>query len=358
MSLRILYAFFLFFNLIQISTAQSLKGKIIDRETELPLALATIYFDGTTINTISDENGDFTISGSAAGNNDLVISFVGYTTYRLSKPSDYSGKVMKIYLDKNQTRLEEVVIRKGPFTRKQLLEVFRRQFLGQSEAGQSCKILNEDDIDISYDVSTNTLQASAGNTLKIKNEYLKYEVRFDLVGFELNYSATTLSHHAITRSYYAGSTFYIDLSKNGEADKKRLKTYLGSVSHLMHTVVNNDWEKQKFSMYAGQNRLNPSVFFELSDTLNMKKLKVIKVPRKAVTKADGQVEMEKVYFGIAYKNELNSVIDFTEPEILIDNDGNYSPISGILFGGYLGSLKAGDLLPRDYYQKIKDIVNK
>ncbi|AWA28663.1 hypothetical protein HYN48_00390 [Flavobacterium magnum] len=351
------YLFLLVFFCIQPVQPQALKGMIADKETEQPLAGATIYFDGTTTATVADEQGNFGIS-VGAGESDLVISFVGYATYRLRKPLDYAGKFMKIYLEKTQTALEEVVVSRGPFSRSQLLDVFRRQFLGTSQAGKSCKILNEDDIDVSYDLETNTLKASAANTLRIRNDYLKYEIRFDLIEFSLSYTETSISDHAINRSYYAGSTFYIDLSKKGEADKKRLQTYLGSAPHLMHTFTHNDWEKQKMSLYTANARINPAFYFQISDTLNMKKLRVLKKPGTAITVRDGKATTVKEYFRIVYDKDHISVIDFTRPEILIDENGNYLPISGVLFGGYLGSRKAGDLLPRDYYQVVKDIINK
>ncbi|WP_298150103.1 carboxypeptidase-like regulatory domain-containing protein [Flavobacterium sp.] len=354
-----------FFMLIVYFTAvsglfgQSLQGKIYDKETEQPLDGATVYFDGTTALTITNDEGFFTISGNGNSSNDLVISYIGYTTYRISNPFAYSGKAMKIYLYKSETKLDEVVISRSPFSRKQLLEVFRKQFLGESKAGKSCEILNEDDIDIYYDVSNNTLNASSDNALRIRNNFLKYEVRFDQLEFKLNYYTTSIAAFDIRRSAYAGSTVFIDLSKNGAADKKRLKSYLGSSAHLMRTISNNNnWESQPFSLFVGDSKINPSEYFKVTDTLNVKKIRLIKVPKAMKIGKDGVKTMEKTYFSVFYKNADFSGMEFVAPKILVDDNGNYAPVYGVVFGGYLGSLKAGDLLPRDYYESIKDIINK
>ena len=45
---------------------------------------ANIYFDGTTIATISDENGNFTLSYGSKLNSILAISFIGYQTQFLN----------------------------------------------------------------------------------------------------------------------------------------------------------------------------------------------------------------------------------------------------------------------------------
>lgn len=50
-------------------------------------------------------------------------------------------------------------------------------------------------------------------------------------------------------------------------------------------------------------------------------------------------------------------MEFLHPVIYVDPNGNYTPIYGVVFGGTLGALKAGDLLPIEYFQTIKEIEN-
>src|SRR5690606_6034826 len=78
------------------------------------------------------------------------------------------------------------------------------------------------------------------------------------------------------------------------------------------------------------------------------------IPKSASTPEDNNLEVPapkpaaEIYFTIPYKEKL-SLLHFRQPVLTIDKDGNYSPVYGVVFGGYIGSLKAGDMLPRDYY---------
>ena len=61
------------------------KGKVIDSETKSELPFANIGIKGTTIGTVSDKNGNFTLklNGNISLNDTLQISFIGYKTNSL-----------------------------------------------------------------------------------------------------------------------------------------------------------------------------------------------------------------------------------------------------------------------------------
>jgi hypothetical protein len=96
---------------------QTIKAKIVDLKTQESLLGATVYLDGTSIATITDGEGNFrlNIQNSSAT---LVVSFVGYLTYKLDNPSQYANEKLKILLTQEAIYLDEVVIGKGPFSRK------------------------------------------------------------------------------------------------------------------------------------------------------------------------------------------------------------------------------------------------
>ncbi|WP_026706278.1 carboxypeptidase-like regulatory domain-containing protein [Flavobacterium soli] len=362
--------FLLFLILLSNITVQSqlIEGTILDSKTKETLPGATVYLDGTTISTITDTNGYFKIN--TKGNNaTLVVSFIGYSTYRLDNPLQYVNKKLKVMLVEESISLDEVVVGKGPFSRKQMMKVFREQFLGESKAGRSCKILNEDDIVLYYDVSTNTLNASARNPLKIINKHLDYEVNFDLEELIVQYNYKSLDKFNQSRSYFSGTTFYKDMSKNNRADKKRRETFYGSATHFALTVANEAWEKEDIRLFVEGWPVNPKDYFKVKDTLGVKQVTLIKEPQKEVkdftldkspsnnvTFTDkGKTKLVKVNFNILYKKEHQSIVEFVDKVIYVDENGNYSPIYGILYGGYIGTLKAGNMLPIDYYQVIKEM---
>ena len=57
-----------------------IKGKIYDAKTNQPIEFALIVIQGTTINSTSDLDGNYTFTGVDPGFKRLVVSLVGYQT--------------------------------------------------------------------------------------------------------------------------------------------------------------------------------------------------------------------------------------------------------------------------------------
>lgn len=348
--------------------SQIIEGRVLDSKTQESLPGATVYLDGTTISTITDDDGNFSIN-TRNNNTTLVVSFIGYTTYRLENPLQYQNKKLKVLLVEQSIHLDEVVVGKGPFSRKQMMKVFKEQFLGESKSGSSCRIENEGDIVLYFDVSNNTLNASARSPLRIKNKHLEYDVNFDLEEFVVAFNYKSLEKRNMVKSYFAGTTFYKDVSKKNKADKKRQETFYGSATHFALTLVNNTWEKEEIRFFVDAFPANPNDYFQIKDTLGLKKVTLIKESQKAVPdvkfdrNANKEIKIEKTgktkwvktNFNILYKKDKQSIVEFTDKVIYVDKNGNYTPVYGIIYGGYIGSLKAGDMLPTDYYETIKEM---
>jgi len=345
-------------------SAQTIAGYVYDEEENKPLEGAFVYIDGTTISASTDARGFFKITTPQKYNAALVVSFVGFETLRIDDPYKYD-KPFKIMLRIDAISLQEIVINKGgPFTRKQMMRAFKKQFLGKSKAGSSCKIENEDDINLYYDVATNTLYARSYKPLLIINKRLEYNLKFDLTGFSVDYNSQSLEDFNIRRSYFEGTTFFTDVSKKGQADKKRKEIYLGSTTHLMKTIADNDWQAQKFQLYVDRWPDNPDKYFEVTDSLTYKKVTLVDIPdsvkktRAEIARMNVNVLKNKneanagkysdVKFAILYDKKVQSGITFTNGHFYVDANGLFFPIGELMFAGYMGELKAGDLLPADY----------
>ena len=368
-SLRKFYAMRILLFLVAILSfhfvsAQTISGYVYDEDENKPLEGAFVYLDGTTLSVSTDEQGFFKIVTPQKYNAALVISYIGFESIRLDDAYKYD-KPFKVMLRTDAIALQEVVITKGgPFTRKQMMRAFKAQFLGKSKAGSSCKLENEDDVILYYDEAKNTLNARAYKTLKITNPRLKYVLNFDLSGFSVEYNSISLEDYNIRRSYFEGTTFFTDISKKGEADKRRKDAYLGSATHFMKTMAANDWQEQKFQLYADGWADNPDKYFKITDSLNYKKVSLIDIPpglkkvraelaagKLNVLKKKGEQTAGKnsdVRFAILYDKKLQSGITMNNGYFYIDPNGLFFPIGEIMFAGYLGELKAGDMLPADY----------
>lgn len=352
-------AFFVFVTLLFVSvvSAQTISGYVYDETENKPLEGAYVYLDGTTFSVSTDVRGFFKITTSQKYNATLVISFMGFETLRVEDPYQYT-KPFKVLLREDAIALKEVVITKGgPFTRKQMLKVFREQFLGKSDSGSSCKIENEDDVSLYFDTAANTLHAQSYKPLIINNKRLQYKISFDLSAFEVGYNIKSLSDFDMRRSFFAGTTFFTDVSTNNSADKKRKATYLGSVTHLMKAIAADDWRSEKFQLYIDRFPANHKDYFSVKDTLTGTMVRLINVPESEVKvtgmtlKKKGEVTPSKfstIKYVVLYDGKLQSSITFDQGYFYIDQSGLFFPLSELTFSGYMGGLKAGDLLPNNY----------
>lgn len=353
---------------------QTIKGVVSDQDSKITLPRATVYQDGTTNMTITDENGEFELNTRGL-NNTLIIRFIGYFTERIENPFKYNNKYVKLYLSEELVALDEVVIgNNSRFTRAQMLRAFREQFLGTSAAALRCKIKNEDDLILRYNTSEKKMTATSRNPLEITNNYLEYEISFDLVEMVVTFNSTISLHsNFVTNTYFSGSTFYTDISKKNKIHKKRDEVFQGSIAHFLHALSNKQLKQQKWDLIVDGNVVNVNDYLKITDSLQFKKIRLIKIPQKVVegeftgemlkniTKINSQMWVDSMkvvrmptFFTPYYNSKQQSILDFRTEVIYVDSNGNYSPIYGLVFGGYLGMLKLGDLLPTNYYQTSKE----
>lgn len=93
-------------SLVQVlAQASSVKGKVVDSQG-VPIIGASIKVKGTTKGTITNFDGEFTLSG-LPDNATLVVSYIGYKTLEI--PAN-SSNLSKIVLQDNVTTLNELVV--------------------------------------------------------------------------------------------------------------------------------------------------------------------------------------------------------------------------------------------------------
>jgi hypothetical protein len=314
-------------------------GTIYD-ENEQPLYGVSIYFDGTTIGTTTDKEGNFLLNIQEIPKTTLVISFIGYETIYLNDVS----KQMVYKLKPTSLVLKEVVLEPIPFSRKDLLRVFRDQFLGETRAGKHCVILNEDAIQFVYENKTFKLSAIADEKLIIQNNHLGYLIEFELIDFYVNYNKRTLSYDYLRGSYFAGTSFFKPFSENNKSFiKNRIDSYLGSSKHFFRNLVDNKWSATEFLLYEGKFPTNPDFYFEIEKTDNPSYLKV-KINSK------NNLINGKFYqsFNLLYKNKKQSRINFHTAELYVDYYGNTTHIDQYNFSGAIADKRLGDMLPMDF----------
>ena len=94
-----------------------IRGKVTDKLTNQPIAFANILETKTGKGVVTDENGQFEITGLAPGLYDVTASFIGYsdaTIYEI-QVSNAKPAVLSIELEEAAEQLGEVVVQASPF---------------------------------------------------------------------------------------------------------------------------------------------------------------------------------------------------------------------------------------------------
>ena len=324
------------------SFAQLISGKIVD-EFDLPLYGVSVYFDGTTLGTTTNKEGTFELNVKAIPNSKLVISYIGYQSVYL----DSFETPIYLKLKPNTIALKEVVVEPIPFTRAEMLKIFREQFLGTTKGGKNCVILNEDAIQFTYESKSRKLTAYADEKLKIKNNYLGYLIDFELVDFNIFFTKRSVSSQFVKSSFYAGTTFYNDLTTAQQSfQKNRIKSYTGSAMHLFKNLITNTWGKKEFVLFDGSFATKPDLFFEVTDFQNLKKV-TIKNQEKFTMSFNGNSKFYKS-FNLLFDNKEQSKVIFKTPVFYVDAYGNHTNIDAIDFSGAISEKRFGDLLPVNF----------
>jgi hypothetical protein len=323
---------------------QTIEGIVFD-ENKIPIIGASVYLDGTTITTLTNENGKYFLNVKSEINTSLVIRFMGYETVVIVNPFENNNR--KIYLVPKHVVLDEVVIKKDYFTRDQKMQLFRDQFLGTTKAGKSCKITNEEDINFEYDYKTNTLFATSDNPLQIDNPYLGYQIEFDLYEFHVKFRKKSIKNADVTKSLFLGTTLYNEINKEFKIKKIRDNVYNGSSMHFFKNLSENRWGKDLFLLFKGSFQDIPEHYFTISKEGKLKKISIasnIKYEGLLV----GSEPRFYAGFNFLYKKKKQSKVVFLTNVFYVDEYGNNSDSDKIEFGGDLATRKLGDMLPMNY----------
>ncbi len=317
--------------------SQTLTGRVIDKVTQEPIETVSVYFDNTTVGTTTNEKGEFSISYTDAIQSTLVISYLGYEKVLIS---DFrKNNNLLVELIEASSELDEVHIAYDDgLTRKQKLRLFRKEFLGNSKYGKSCKILNEDDLILHYDKQSKILYASARRSVKINNEALQYEIDFDIKDFEIKftYVDANTNEFVLDAVLFTGTSFYKNLknSDKRKTKKNRERVYKGSVQHFMRALYNENLREEGYWVFHKGFRVEEWDYFivETEDESNFKKVTL------------------KNKVSIVFNNDLKTQSDLKLgiSEFFVDTYGYHFPVIGVYFNGYMGSQRVGDTLPLDY----------
>lgn len=331
--------YFLIFPILIFSQIK-IQGNVYDEKGE-PIFGVSVYVDGSTIGTITNDLGFFALELNSETNASLVFRSMGFITTSVNLKS-YSNPIT-IILKEDVKELREVVIEKNMFTRKQMMKLFKEQFLGINVAGKNCIIENEEEIYFDYDRKTLTLTAYSDKPLIIINNYLGYKIEYQLIDFQCKFNKFSMDLEFVTQFQFAGNSFFTELLNTKKVFKRRLNSYEGSTLHFFRNLISNNWNKKEFTLYEGSFITNPQLHFKQTQIENgMYKIEV--VPKKSINLKTKLVNQ----FNILFDNKEQSKIQFYTTVFYVDLFGVFTNYENILFSGEIVSKRIGDMLPTNF----------
>jgi len=341
------YTFFLLLWLISGSLqAQKLTGIVFDRKNQEPVAGAHVYLDGSSLYDVTNADGKFEIKETSILTLPLVVSHISYHTKVISSP--FTSLPDTIFVDEKENLLGEVVVQAGKYSRRQLLNAFRSEFLGSSTGAKSCIIENENRIDLWYNSQTNTLSASCDEPILVHNRFLGYRIYVRLNKFEMEYTSRKFGVGQPV-VFFECTTYFNDLAPSNKNITNRREFILeGSSRHFLYALENGLSEHFGYGLYLNNNKFQTSVTecFTVIDSLGLKNVHV----NNRLKPKDIPVYQGLPYFGrINVKRNLQQTeLIFYTNNFFVNEWGYLSHTEDILFVGYMGALRIGDMLPADY----------
>ena len=316
--------------------AQKVFGRVVDASSEEPLVGVSVYFDGSRFGTTTSEDGSFEIETPYTILSSLIFSHIGYETLELEEY--YKEGSLWIKLKAKTEVLDEVVVTSDPFSRRQKMEVFRLEFLGDDRYGRHCEILNEEVISLYFDSSTNMLTASATAPIMVRNDYLSYLIEFDLQEFEVYFKSRSLVRlENVFFTYLSGFSRFIDNDPESKRiSRRRFKAYLGSPMHLMRSIYRNQLTENGFRFRKEYETFPSHKIFQRFDPDSLKLVEIQFL----------QDDFDLTFsYGLDYESALRILGDRS---IKIDPYGTHRPYKNIVFRKYMSGMRTGRLLPIDY----------
>lgn len=328
--------------------SQTISGVVLDEQGE-PAIGAAVFFDGTSIGTTTNIQGIFSINVKQTISSALIVSHIGYQTVVVNDP--IPDKSYTIHLVLKPVAIKEVIVKPDPFTREQKLKAFKQEFIGRGRAGALCRIINEDDIQLNYDVDLRTLYASSSKPISVENFYLGYNVDFYLIDFFVKYNKISLKSEFIHSTMFLIASYFSEVDKTSTKQiKNRTQSYKGSQLNFFRELSLMNFGKKGFMIFDKSLPIDPNSAFQITDTIGMKRVAILQNPsyKRIIDSNQNKIGSNIRAFNILYNGKKQSLIMFKIDTIFIDYFGCNSHPDQIFFGGDMSKRRFAKLLPFDY----------
>lgn len=335
-----------------------IEGKVVNATDGKPISDASVFINNATIGTKAGSDGSFTLYKLTPGHYDLIVSVIGYETYRKTITVNSNMVVTDVKMMPKNMMMREVRIGGDPKW-KQKLKEFKQQFIGFSHlpAGE-CNILNPEVLELNYSKDEQVLTAKANGFMEIDNDILGYKLKYLLSDFVFDKKTGMVT--------YEGTVLFEEKSSTSELQKARWNkyrctTYMRSPQYFFREVLANRADSN--FLVLRRQKIFPSEVEKVNSKMVYDTIHIAQYIHPTETKeiysmsTEGDLEIFSVQYTplnlpTTYIRKLSGYliadITFIDKYLYFDINGSVLNRMGVVFGQEWGRNRVIHLLPIDY----------
>lgn len=331
--------------------AQTTITGIVTDSINTPIPYASVYLSRTTVGSLTNAKGEYSLTIPQDGTYELICSCIGYKTHSQIIEANSSTIKINFKLLQHIFLITEVMVKGNDINRPQNYAQFLKCFIGKTMNAPFCTIENSKDLILYRDTTDNNLIGYSVKPLIITNSSFGYKIIYDLEHFRYNFKTAHLR--------FSGKCYFQDISNqrwgNSRTKRNRQTAYYGSRMHFLRALFTDSLNLENFNIY--DTRLDSTGnWLKIPKTLHETDLKV------AIT-TDSMTLYHANPIAISYKNyhlgsngyspsEYSSVILFSDT-LQVYKNGYYTESYNLSWGGFMAYDRIAEMLPYDFIPKKK-----
>lgn len=363
MNKKVFLTLFLFLGFVYLIFAQTgtLTGVVKDAETGESLPFCNVFINNTTISTVTDMDGRFTLSNLESGSLEVGFSFMGYVAETRNVTLNPGGNLtLNLAMKPFATELSDVEIKVSRDKNwERDLRKFQNLFIGIDDAASKTKILNPWVIDFPVGADKGAFRAKADLPIEIENQYLGYKITFNLNEF----------FDSPTNYRIVGAARFEEMSPESELQKStwkknRAEIYRKSPMNMFRSILNGTQEREGFFLYgdkaggSASSNMRSDIFAnELGNSVVVYKADPLVTPTSPpgqyFINLKGRIEIH-YQKGFAQANTYKdapypiSWLEVNGGKVRVKENGMVVNPQDLVFSGDMDRKRISNLLPLDY----------
>lgn len=339
-------------------------GQVSDQESGNPIPFATVYINGTTRGTSTNQMGQFTLEEISLPC-ELILSHVSYDLQSITLQDSTRLEGLKYSLQKRIVNLEEATVFRDS-AKVDYMERFKYLFLGANYQEEKADILN-DSVLVFRVLENDQFTVDAGEAIQVYLPRTGYLLNVDLVHFRLLYKEELAAYHCSILGYYYFNPMDTRTRRaRRKMARARVQNYYNSSMHFCRSLYQNQLAEngyifenacpiEELSSYSKDYRYNIMAEYA-DDGFGNKHLKLINTSCKdfLITYHENN---SKRPVDLSYLDSERSVRNYSGMSFLTDTvhilPSGRIPENSILFSGDIGEKGTAYLLPEDYIPSMR-----